>query len=135
MGYDLDDIDGIEPAVSAQLLSANIATTDDLLTFCADADGRAQVCARTGLDAAQLLGLTRFADLTRLSGVDPCTAELLEIAGIHGVEAMKRQNAIDLAEDLKRANAEHRIARMTPAASVIQRWIAQAEELPPCVLP
>ena len=135
MGYDLDDIDGIEPAISAQLLSANIATTDDLLTFCADGPGREKICAAPGLQPGQLLGLAHVADLTRLSGVDPCTAELLETAGIHGLEAMKCQNALDLAENLKRVNAENRIARLTPAASVIQRWIEQAGSLPSRVRP
>ncbi len=63
MGYGIQEIEGIGPAFSEKLATANIATTEDLLNLCCTPKGRKEVAAKTELSEAQLLKWTNLADL------------------------------------------------------------------------
>jgi len=133
MGYKINEIEGIGPAFSDKLGLAEIKTTEDLLQHCCDPKGRKAVAETTGLSEGQLLNWSNMADMMRISGVGPQFAELLEAAGVDTVKELRNRNAENLAVKMSEVNAEKKLAKTSPATSVVQEWIDKAKNLDPSI--
>lgn len=133
MSYPIEDIQGIGPAYAEKLAVDNIKTTEDLLDRCAGATGRKQVSEKTGLNESQLLNWTNLADLMRISGIGPQYSELLEGAGVDTVKELRHRNAENLAAKMEEVNEQMHLARITPAAATVKKWVAAAKETEPKV--
>ncbi|NNF06294.1 MAG: DUF4332 domain-containing protein [Candidatus Eisenbacteria bacterium] len=131
MSYKIDEIEGIGPAYAEKLAGAKISTTDDFLTLCCDKAGRKTVAESTGLSEGQLLKWANLADLMRVSGIGPQYSELLEAAGVDTVKELRNRNAENLATKMEEVNGEKKLARATPAQSVVQGWIEAAKGMDP----
>lgn len=131
MSYRVTNIDGIKPEFAERLLSAGIATTEDLLERCASARGRGHVSQEVDISPRLLLSWSNKADLMRLAGIGPQYADLLEAAGVDTVRELRNRNALNLATRMFEVNAKRRFARVSPPASVVARWIAAAREAEP----
>lgn len=131
MSYKITDIEGIGPAYAEKLAAAEITTTDDLLDHCGTAAGRKSVADTTGLSTALILKWANRADLMRISGVGPQYSELLESAGVDTVKELRTRNAENLAARILEINTEKKLARTSPAASVVAGWIVQAGTMEP----
>jgi predicted flap endonuclease-1-like 5' DNA nuclease len=133
MAYKIDEIEGIGPSYAQKLAVVKIKTTNDLLKNCKDADGRASVSSTSGISEAQLLKWTNLADLMRVSGIGSEYSELLEAAGVDTVKELRNRNPQNLAAKMKEVNATKRLSRITPGASMVEKWVASAAKLNPVV--
>jgi predicted flap endonuclease-1-like 5' DNA nuclease len=131
MGYKIQEIEGIGPAYAEKLASANIATTDDLLSQCATPKGRKTIAEKTTLTEAQLLKWSNMADLMRISGIGPEYAELLEAAGVDTVKELKGRNSENLAATMKEINEQKKLTRIVPAPTVVAKWVDSAKTTEP----
>jgi len=133
MAYKIDEIEGIGPSYREKLQAAGIKTTDDLLSQCAKPAGRKSIADSTGLSEKHILGWTNMADLMRVSGIGRQYAELLEASGVDTIKELRNRNAENLASKMNEVNAEKKLAKSTPAQSIIENWIAQAKTTDPLI--
>ncbi len=131
MAYKITDIEGIGPARAEKLAQAGIGTTDDLLTLCADAKGRAAVAEKTGFDASTLLKFANMADLMRISGIGGEYAELLEAAGVDTVKELATRRPDNLTARMAEVNAAKSLVRALPVEANVAKWVEQAKTLAP----
>ncbi len=131
MPYKIIEIEGIGPAFTEKLAVGGIQTTDDLLQFCGDPGGRKKMYQTTGISESQLLKWANMADMMRVSGIGPQFAELLEASGVDTVKELQHRNAENLAAKMAEVNAQKKLAKTSPAVSVVEDWIGQAKSLKP----
>ncbi|MDX2472567.1 MAG: DUF4332 domain-containing protein [Candidatus Krumholzibacteria bacterium] len=131
MSYKIDDIEGIGPAYAMKLVAANIKTTDDLLNKCSTPAGRKTVAETTGMGESTILNWTNMADLMRISGVGPQFSELLKGTGVDTIKELRNRNAENLAEAMKTVNDEKKLARVSPPAATVAKWVAAAKDMDP----
>lgn len=129
MPYGVRKIGGVGPAVAAKLAKAGVRTTDGLLAACRDRRERRLLSERTGLPERQIQRLINRADLMRIRGVGADFAELLVASGVRTVRELSRRRALNLALKMSAVNAEKKLSRRAPSASMVERWIANAREL------
>ncbi|MCB1184731.1 DUF4332 domain-containing protein [bacterium] len=131
MSYKITDIEGIGPAYAEKLGTAGIKTTDHLLDQCATPAGRKSVAATTGVGESTLLKWTNMADLMRISGIGPQYSELLEGAGVDTVKELRNRNAENLAAAMAKVNDEKNLARVSPPAATVAKWVDAAKKTDP----
>jgi len=131
MAYKIDEIEGIGPAYAEKLSAAGIATTDDLLDKCCTPAGRSDVAEKTGMGESTILKWTNMADLMRISGIGPQFSELLKGAGVDTVKELRNRNADNLAETMEKVNDEKKLARTSPPAATVSKWVDAAKAMDP----
>lgn len=131
MNYKVETIEGIGPAYADRLATANIRTAGDLLELCCRPKGRQEVARVTGISESVLLKWANMADLMRISGIGRQFAELLEATGVDTVKELRNRNPDNLAAKLREVNDERHLSRTSPAISLVENWIHQAQSLPP----
>lgn len=131
MAYKIDEIEGIGPAYRSKLTGAGIGSTDDLLEQCASPAGRKAMAEKTGVSEKLLLEWSNMADLMRVSGVGRQYAELLEAAGVDTIKELRNRRADNLVERLKEVNVQKKLAKSSPATSMVEDWIRQAKQTEP----
>ena len=133
MGYKIEEIEGIGPANAKKLAKANIKSTNALLKLCCDRKGRKAIAATTGCTEKQLLKWANMADLMRIRGIGQEFSELLEAAGVDTVKELRKRRADNLTKKMAEVNGKKKLTRRVPAQSMVERWVAQAKELPPVI--
>ena len=128
--YKVEEIEGIGPVLGEKLRAAGINTVDKLLENAATKKQRQSLAEETGISEKQILKFTNMADLFRLNGVGQEYAELLEVAGVDTVPELAQRNAANLTAKMEEVNAAKNLTRKTPSAAEVEKWIAQAKELP-----
>ena len=131
MAYKINEIEGIGPAYAEKLTAADINTTDDLLAKCSNPAGRDAVAAATGMGASTILKWTNMADLMRISGIGPQFSELLKGTGVDTVKELRNRNAENLASAMETVNNDKKLARTSPPAVTVAKWVATAKEMDP----
>jgi len=131
MSYKIDEIEGIGPAYRAKLAEAGIRSTSELLESCSHAKGRKDVSSRVGLSEKLLLEWSNMADLMRVNGIGPQTAELLEAAGVDTIKELRNRNALNLAIRIRQVNASKKLTKSTPSTSRLESWISEAKSIAP----
>lgn len=133
MGYKIEGIEGIGPVYGAKLIRVGIKTTDAFLKACAGRKGRRDVAGKTGISETHLLEWANMADLMRIKGVGPEFSELLEAAGVDTVKELKKRKPQTLAAKLAEVKAAKKLTRVTPSLEQVERWVAEAHDLPPVI--
>jgi hypothetical protein len=134
--YAVSEVPRMIPARDARrLIDANIRATDDLLRVAATVDGRKQIAKKTGLRAARVDQLARYADFLRLQNIGPEFVMLLEAVGIKSIPDLARQSAPPLTKKISARNREHPIANPAPSEAQVLDWITQAGKLPAVLTP
>ena len=128
--YKVEEIEGIGPVLGEKLRAAGINTVDKLLENAATKKQRQSLAEETGISEKQILTFTNMADLFRLNGVGQEYAELLEVAGVDTVPELAQRNAANLTAKMEEVNEAKNLTRKTPSATEVEKWIAQAKELP-----
>ena len=128
--YKVEEIEGIGPVLGEKLRAAGINTVDKLLENAATKKQRQSLAEETGISEKQILKFTNMADLFRLNGVGQEYAELLEVAGVDTVPELAQRNAANLTANMEEVNEAKNLTRKTPSAAEVEKWIAQAKELP-----
>jgi hypothetical protein len=129
MPYPICVVDGISPGIAKKLLAAKIRTTTKLLQVAGSPQGRKVLAEKTGLDAATILRCANMADRMRIKGVGREAAELLEAAGVDTVRELRYRNPANLADRMKTAMTNAKLARPLPSQRVLSRWIEGARAL------
>ena len=128
--YKVEEIEGIGPVFGEKLRAAGINTVDKLLEKAATKKQRQSLAEETGISEKQILKFANMADLFRLNGVGQEYAELLEVAGVDTVPELAQRNAANLTAKMEEVNEAKNLTRKTPSATEVEKWIAQAKELP-----
>ena len=131
MSYKIEDIEGIGPASAKKLAKAAITTTDHLLNKCSTPAGRKSVAEASGVGESTILNWTNMADLMRISGVGPQFSELLKGTGVDTIKELRNRNAENLAEAMETVNNEKKLARVSPPAATVAKWVAAAKTMDP----
>lgn len=129
MGYKIENVEGIGPAMKEKLAKAGITRTNHLLDKCAGAKGRKEVAASTGLKEEQLLKWANLADLMRVKGVAEEYSELLEAAGVDTVKELKTRVPANLTAKMAEVNTAKKMVRRVPTLKEVERWVAFAKTL------
>ncbi|MEC7525755.1 MAG: DUF4332 domain-containing protein [Myxococcota bacterium] len=126
----ISEIEGIGPTYAEKLAGAGIETVEALLEEGAKPAGRERIADASGVPEKALLRWVNMADLFRIRGVGEEYADLLERAGVDTVVELSRRNAENLHEKMKSVNEEASLVRALPSAATVEKWVAQAKELP-----
>lgn len=129
----LADIEGIGPASVEKLAAAGVRTPKDLLKAGGTREGRATLSQKTGISADHLLKWVNRVDLSRVKGVGPQYADLLEASGVDTPKELAGRNPDNLVASMTRTNAEKHLVRQVPSASQVDAWIRSASKLKPVV--
>ena len=129
--YPIAKIEGIGPTYAEKLKAAGISNTGAYLEKAKDPAGRKALEKETGIDHKRILKWANMADLMRINGVGEEYSELLEAAGVDTVKELRNRNAANLTVAMKEANDEKKLVRQVPAQGNVEKWVAEAKELPP----
>ena len=130
MSYSIDEIEGLGPVYAEKLQAVGIKTTDAYLERAKDPKGRKALAEETGIDDKRILKWANMADLMRISGVGEEYSELLEAAGVDTVKELKHRVPANLHAKMKEVNEAKKLVRQLPSESGVEKWVAQAKELP-----
>ncbi|MCC4246178.1 DUF4332 domain-containing protein [Stappia indica] len=130
MSYSIDEIEGIGPVYAEKLKAVGIRTTEAYLERAKDPKGRKALGEETGIDDKRILKWANMADLMRISGVGEEYSELLEAAGVDTVKELKHRVPANLHAKMKEVNEAKKLVRQLPSESGVEKWVAQAKELP-----
>jgi large subunit ribosomal protein L20 len=133
---DIEDIEGIGPAMAKKLAPLGIKTISDLREHGKTAAAREQIATKSDIKSENIHKWTFASDFFRLSGMDGDQAELLVANGVKTVPALAKQDGASLAKKLAAGNTDaagKSIAPRTPDAAEVSGWIAQAKGLPAVV--
>jgi len=124
------EVEGIGPAYASKLEAAGVVTTKDLLEKGATPQGRKELAAASGISANLILEWVNHVDLWRIKGVAAEYSDLLEEAGVDTVVELAKRVPANLLAKMKEVNAEKKLVRQLPTLSMVEKWVAQAKELP-----
>ncbi|WP_029555033.1 DUF4332 domain-containing protein [Xanthobacter sp. 91] len=131
MSYPIIEIEGVGAVFAEKLKAAGITTTEGLLERAKSPKLRKELAAATGIDESRVLKWANMADLMRIKGVGEEYSELLEAAGVDTVKELKTRVPANLTKAMAEANAKRKLVRALPTESMVEKWVAQAKELPP----
>jgi predicted flap endonuclease-1-like 5' DNA nuclease len=126
----LTEVEGIGETYAAKLQACGIASQERLLEAGASAKGRKSLSDESGISSKLISKWVNQADLARIKGVGGEYAELLECAGVDTVPELATRNAANLHSKMTEINEEKKLVRSLPSLSSVEKWIAQAKELP-----
>jgi len=126
---DLADIEGIGSTYAEKLSAAGVSGIEGLLAAGATRENRADLAAKTGINADLILEWVNHADLYRIAGVGSEYSDLLEAVGVDSVPELAHRNPENLAEQLAKVNTEKHLVRAVPNQTEIAAWIEQAKQL------
>ncbi len=123
-------IEGIGPAYAKTLNEAGIMNPHDLLEQGASRKGRIEIAEKTQLSGKLVAKWVKQVDLFRVSGVGPQYADLLEQSGVDTVPELAQRNAKNLHKKMAAVNAEKNLVREVAGLHQVEKWVAEAKELP-----
>lgn len=126
----LQSIEGIGEVYGKKLNEIGIKNTDMLLERGATKKGRKAIAEESGISEKLILTWVNHVDLFRINGVGPQYAELLEAAGVDTVPELANRKPENLLVKMTEVNEEKKLVRSLPALKQIEKWVAQAKELP-----
>ena len=128
--YKIEEIEGIGPALGEKLRAAGVSSTDKLLDACKTKKQREALAEASGVSEKQILKFANMADLFRITGVGQEFSELLEAAGVDTVPELAQRRAENLTAKMEEVNKEKNLTRRTPSLAEVEKWVAEAKELP-----
>ena len=133
MAYPITDIRCIGNDIALILRSEGIRTTIGLLRCAKTPRQRLKIAEKVGTDDKCVLDWVTAADRMRVKGVGWEYAELLCAAGVKTVNELKFRNPEKLVVRMTQANNRRKLVRLLPSVKVVQRWIENAQKLPPVI--
>lgn len=133
MSKKIEEIEGIGPALGAKLRDAGATTVEKLLELGGTKKGRGSLAETSGISEKQILKFVNMADLFRINGVGEEFSELLEASGVDTVVELATRNAENLTKKMAEVNEAKKLTRALPALTQVEKWVAQAKELPRAV--
>ncbi len=84
---------------------------------------------KSGFSVERILEWVNRADLMRVPGVGSEYSDLLEAGGVDTVKELRRRNAENLYNTLRRVNQRKKLVRRLPDLEEVQAWIASARKM------
>lgn len=128
--YKIEEVEGIGPVMGEKLREAAVNNTDKLLENTKTKKQRKDLAEQTGISEKLILKFANMVDLFRIDGVGSEYAELLEVAGVDTVPELAQRKPENLTAKMEEVNAEKNLIRRTPSLKEVEKWVAQAKELP-----
>lgn len=128
--YKVIEVEGIGPKMAEQLNNAGINTTDELLAACKTKTMRKALADKSGIAEGYILRFANMVDLFRIDGVGSEYADLLEAAGVDTVKELAMRVPTNLTKKMEETNEAKKLVRRTPTLAMVEKWVAQAKELP-----
>lgn len=128
--YKIEEIEGIGPVMGDKLRNAGVNTTDKLLEATKTKKQRQDLAAATDISEKLILKFANMADLFRITGVGQEFAELLEAAGVDTVPELAQRRPDNLTAKMEEVNETKKLTRRTPSITEVEKWVAEAKELP-----
>lgn len=128
--YKIEELEGIGEALGKKLRGVGITSTDKLLEGSKTRAQRKKLAEEADVSPKLILRFANMADLFRIKGVGQEFAELLEAAGVDTVPALAQRNAANLTAKMEAVNEEKKLTRRTPKAEEVEKWVAEAKDLP-----
>ena len=128
--YKIEEIEGIGPVLGEKLRNAGVTTTDKLLEETKTKTQRKDLAEKTGISEAEILRFANMADLFRIMGIGQEYSDLLEASGVDTVPELATRNAENLLAKMEEVNKAKELTRKVPSLKEVEKWIAEAKELP-----
>ena len=126
----LSEIEGIGAVYSEKLAAVGIKSQEKLLEAGGTPKGRKDLAAKSDISEKLILKWVNRADLARVKGVGEEYADLLEVAGVDTVPELAQRRADNLLKKMLEVNEERQLVRSPPTEAMVEKWIAQAKNLP-----
>ncbi|ROS00193.1 toxin ETX/toxin MTX2 [Sinobacterium caligoides] len=126
-------IKSVTPDQAKQLEAEGIFVLSQLLTKGSTRKGRQDIAQKTGICEKLILTWVNTADLTRIKGINPELANLLELIGIDSVPELAQRNLDNLYISLTEVNDNRALINELPLFEDVQAWVDLAKELPKIV--
>ena len=133
MSKNIEDIEGIGPVLGAKLRDAGATTVEKLLEVGGTKKGRVTLAETSGVAESKILKFVNMADLFRINGVGEEFSELLEASGVDSVVELATRNAENLTKKMAEVNETKKLTRALPSLVQVEKWVAQAKDLPRAV--
>ncbi len=127
------DIEGVGQVYEEKLNQVGVTKVEQLLDEYSTKKARKQLAKDTGISEKLILTWVNHADLFRIKGVGPQYAELLEAAGVDSVPELATRNPENLLEKMIEVNESKKLVRGLPMLKQVEKWVAQAKDLPKVV--
>lgn len=128
--YKTEEIEGIGPVMGEKLRAVGVNNTDKLLEATKTKRQRQDLAAATDISEKLILRFANMADLFRITGVGQEFAELLEAAGVDTVPELAQRRPDNLTAKMEEVNETKKLTRRTPSITEVEKWVAEAKELP-----
>ena len=128
--YKIEEIEGIGPSLGEKFRGAGITSTDKLLAGTKTKKQRQELAEASGISEKQILKFANMADLFRVTGIGQEFAELLEAAGVDTVPELAMRKPENLTAKMVEVNEEKKLTRRSPSLKEVEKWVAEAKELP-----
>lgn len=126
----LVEIEGIGATYASKLEAAGIKSLEALLEKGSTKKGRKELEDGTGISGKLLLRWINMADLFRVKGIGEQYSDLLEAAGVDTVPELAQRKPENLHAKMVEVNEAKNLVRATPSLSAVEKWVAEAKELP-----
>ncbi len=126
----LVEIEGIGATYASKLEAADIKSLEALLEQGSTKKGRKTLEDSTGISGKLILRWVNMADLFRVKGIGEQYSDLLEAAGVDTVPELAQRRAENLHAKMLQVNEAKNLVRATPSLSAVEKWVAEAKELP-----
>lgn len=126
----IEDIEGIGEVKGQKLRGLGITSVKKLLENTRTKRQRQQLAEQAEISEKRILRFANMADLYRIKGVGQEFSELLEAAGVDTVPELAQRNAANLTAKMNEVNGEKKLTRRSPNLAEVEKWVAQAKELP-----
>ena len=128
--YKIEEIEGIGPVLGEKLRNAGVTTTDKLLEETKTKTQRKDMAEKKGISEAEILRFANMADLFRIMGIGQEYSDLLEASGVDTVPELATRNSENLLAKMEEVNKAKELTRKVPSLKEVEKWIAEAKELP-----
>ncbi|MET0065517.1 MAG: DUF4332 domain-containing protein [Candidatus Thiodiazotropha sp.] len=126
----LVEIEGIGETYAAKLQGADVGSLEALLEKGSTKKGRKQIEEASGISGKLVLRWVNMADLFRIKGIGEQYSDLLEAAGVDTVPELAQRKPENLHAKMLEVNEAKKLVRATPSLSAVEKWVAEAKELP-----
>ena len=124
------EIKGMTDDLATKLKEKDVKTNEQYLELSADPKHRRELAKELGVDAKEVLAIANRADLARVKGVSGIYSDLLEHAGVDTIKELSHRKPENLHAKMTEVNDEKKLTGRVPTAGEVEKWVAQAKDLP-----
>lgn len=129
----IEDFRGIGSMYGEKLKMCGVNMLSDLLKMGKTPDGRKELALKSGIEESLILKWVNLADLSRINGIGPVYATLLEESGVDTVKELRTRVPENLVNKILETNKMKNIAHSLPTPHQVESFVNEAKVLEPMV--